>query len=538
MAARKNAEVGLTLNDGRFRRGIRESGNILRSFARDGRKSLGDLDRSTASMVGASAKKLGRGVGKVAVGAAATGLGLVGVAAVSLFDDLRTLEKGLTRFQIATGMSGDKMGEFRTDLSAAARESGLNRQELLNGAAAYVALTGDAAGAASGMRLFGRVSNATGASMEDIAATAAAMKDNLKIDPSEFEAMFSALAVQGKAGAVELRELATQLAGVAPSFAQFKGGSGTAGLVEMGSALQVVRKGFGSSAEAATGLRALMVAVQRNAGKFKGVKIYDRDPKTGRKTLRDFSDIIDAIGKSKLARDPTLLTKAFGSDEAKRAYDQLVQNRGLMDELIAKSGDKNAIDRDAKAYLESPAARVTKSWEAAKQKLAEVFTPERIAAFASALEGVVATMGKLVDSAEILGRMMGGDDSKFFNSKIRGQVAGMRASAGLGVVLPTADAFKTSNMGTETSLPIVSQFEGIGRDFLGRARDRNMGEMVRAGLVAMQTVREQRATPAERFMRQLPGGNIIVQATLQVDGNAVAKAAANAPIHRTRPGGV
>ena len=259
--------------------------------------------------------------------AAAVGAG--GLAAMA--GEAVTLEKGLARFQIATDNSDAQMADFRSSLADTARASGLNRQELLDGAAAYVALTGDAAGAAAGMGLFAQVSNATGSSMADIAATAAAMKDNLGIKPSEFEAAFSALAVQGKAGAVELRELATELAGVAPSFAQFKNGKGAEGLAEMGAVLQVVRKGFGSTSEAATGFRSMMVAVQRNAVKFSkaGVRIFDKDPKTGKKSLRDFSDIVDAIAHSKLAKDPTLLTKAFGTDEAKRAYDQLIHDIAL-----------------------------------------------------------------------------------------------------------------------------------------------------------------------------------------------------------------
>jgi hypothetical protein len=553
--AKRNAKVELTLDKDRFDRGLDAAGRRIRKFARDGRYALGDLDKSTGEMMAGGLRKFGgkalRGAAAGAAGVAAAGIGILGVAAAATFDDVMKLEKGMTRYQIATDATDAEMATFRTQLGENARASGMNRQELLDGAAAYVALTGDAGGAAKGMALFAKVSNATGASMADVSATAAAMKDNLGIDPADFEAAFSALHVQGKAGAVELRELATELAGVAPSFAKFKNGGGTAGLAEMGAALQVVRKGFGSTSEAATGFRSLLVAVQRNAKKFQaaGVRIYDKDPKTGKKTLRDFSDIVDAIGKSKLAKDPTLLTKAFGADEAKRAYDQLSTNRALLDELIQKSQDKNAIDRDAATYLASPAARVSKAWEAAKQKLAEVFTPERIAKFAAALEAVVVTMGNVIDAMERAKQIMDGNDSNLLGPDLLGKIEGIRAQFatpdGPSFALPDIGNWKTRNPGTTTSAPVISQWEGIGRDAIGRSRDYNLGGLLGFVTAAEQSTSVAATTRPARLTPQGPmaagwsmdRGSVPIVIQLQVDGNQVAKAAANAPVHRSRPGG-
>ena len=561
---KRNAKVELTLDKDRFDRGLDAAGRKLRKFARDGAKSLGDLDRSTASMVGGLAKKVG-GQGLRAARAGLKGLGLAaaigGIGVVSMASDVLTLERSLVRYQIASQSTEADMAGLRGKMSEISRASGINRQELLDGAAAYVALTGDAAGAASGMELFARVSNATGSSMADIAATAAAMKDNLRIDPKDFEAGFSALHVQGKAGAVELRELATELAGVAPQFSQFKNGGGTAGLVEMGSALQVVRKGFGSTSEAATGFRSLMVAMQRNAKRFQaaGVRIYDKDPKTGKKTLRDFSDIIDAIGKSRLAKDPTLLTKAFGADEARRAYDQLAANRGLLDELIAKSSDKAAIDRDAATYLSNPAVRASKAWEVFKLKLAEVFNPERIAAFAAGLESMVSAAGRLVDNLEIAKQIMSGSDSNLVSPEVLATVDKYNARAarvaGRSVpafTMPDIGHFKTRNPGTTTDTPIVSEWEAFGREVINKSRDYNLGAMLGFATNAMseraQTSR-MGAAPALTPQGPMAGSAPTTMAAptrpivmtadviVQVDGQTIARAAANAASHRGTPGG-
>lgn len=560
---KRNAKVELTLDKDRFDRGLDAAGRKLRKFARDGSKSLGDLDRSTASMVGGLGKKIG-GQGMRAARVGLKGLGLAaavgGIGVVSMAGDVLTLEKSLVRYQIASQSTEADIASLRGKMSEITRASGINRQELLDGAAAYVALTGDAAGAAAGMELFARVSNATGSSMADIAATAAAMKDNLHIDPKDFEAGFSALHVQGKAGAVELRELATELAGVAPQFSQFKGGGGTAGLVEMGSALQVVRKGFGSTSEAATGFRSLMVALQRNAKRFQaaGVRIYDKDPKTGKKTLRDFSDIIDAIGKSKLAKDPTLLTKAFGADEARRAYDQLALNRGLLDELISKSSDKAAIDRDSGTFLANGAVRAGVAWEKFKLKLAEVFNPDRIERFAAGLEGMVGAAERLVDNFEIAKQIMSGEDSNLVSPKVLATVDKYNARAAMiagrdvpAFAMPDIGHFKTRNPGTTTDTPIVSEWEAFGREVVNKSRDYNLGSMLGFATSAMaeraQTSRMGSAptlTPQGPMAGSAPttmaaARPIVMTAdvVVQVDGQAIARASANAASHRGTPGG-
>lgn len=559
------ARVDLTVSTNGLDAGLRDARRSLRAFAKDGRRELGALDDYVSRddkflrRFGAIGRRAGRGAlagGRAALGAAATGgkyaAGLAGIGIGVVAADVYDVEKALTRFQIATDASPQKMAAFRTELARIGRESGVARDQLVAGAAAYVALTGDADGAARSVELFARVSNATGASMGDIAATAAAMRDNLRIDPRDFEAAFSALHVQGKAGAVELRELATQLAGVAPSFAAFKGGAGAAGLVEMGAALQVIRKGFGSSAEAATGMRSLMVAINRNAEKFRkaGVRIYDKDPKTGKKTLRDFSDIVDAIGKSRLARDPTLLTKAFGSDEAKRAYDQLIANRALFDELIAKSSDVGAVNRDAMAYLASPAGRIAKAWEGIKLSLVEAFTPERIDKFASALERAVVFAADLVDLVDDILSLADSSSMAAYADR----TAKFAEAGWSGATAPMAMSTATSaaaNLARDFALGGVAP---MGEDAMMRALFRGGDQSPQAFLQLQEIAKREvlQGVPREEAVRQVTGGDAALRqmqaavdrmsmqlrVDVKVGADTVAKVQANAPAHRARPGGM
>lgn len=319
----------------------------------------------------------------------------------------------LTRFGIAADRTPEQLAALAKGARDVSLEVGIGKDKLLAGTQQYVALTGQADEAAAAVRVFGRVAQASGSQVDDIAGTAASLRDNLKVDPKDFEAAFSALIVQGKAGSIELKDLAAELSSVAPSFAAFDKGAGLEGMRNMGAALQVVRKGFGSSAEAATGMRALMVSINRHSAKFEkaGIKVFNKDAATGVKTLKSFDEIVNGIADSELAKDPTLLTDAFGSDEAKRAYDQLAQNRSLWIDLIDKSRDATVVQRDLARYTQSDAGKVTLAWEKAKVALADAFTPERIQAFSAAMikaaEGVAAIVDGLDRAATYLGKVPG-----------------------------------------------------------------------------------------------------------------------------------
>jgi TP901 family phage tail tape measure protein len=539
MARQRNAHVELTLGADRFDQGLARRGRDLRKFARDGERSLGSLGRRAGGGAGGALKS----IGNIAGGVLGGGLAMAGIGgAASIVEDVMDFERGLTRFGIATDMSDAKLAAFRGSLHEVSRASGLNREELMNGAAAYVALTGDAEGAAGGVALFAKVANATGASMADIAATAAAMKTNLRIDPKDFEAGFSALAVQGKAGAIELRDLATLLAGVAPQFAQFKGGEGAQGLAEMGAALQVIKQGFGSSAEAATGLRALMVSMNRNAGKFQqaGIKIYDRDPKTGAKRLRAFSEIVDAIANSKLAKDPSLLTKAFGSDEAKRAYDQLVLNAGMMDDLMAKASDKNAIDRDAARYQESAAGRLDKAWNGIKLQIAEAFTPERIAAFITALEHIVEMINQI---SNFLGRgaEVVSTAGSFVGDALHGaSVASREHDARQWELMMGYGG--TARTPEQAAAFIANQDYAVWGSVMAPVPANEL-EAAKQAARAASLWGPMFEPSAQNVYGQLGQANARRAAAMfvvnvQVDGNTIAKATANAPANNTRAGGI
>src|SRR5690606_10300258 len=100
------------------------------------------------------------------------------------------------------------MDRFRERLLAVSSETGVAKEALVEGASSFLALTGDADTTRKSLELFAKVAKASGASMGDISASAAAMNQNLGITGDQFERAFSILIAGGKAGAIELKDVA------------------------------------------------------------------------------------------------------------------------------------------------------------------------------------------------------------------------------------------------------------------------------------------------------------------------------------------
>lgn len=579
MAGSRPARIEITADSRSLTAGLRRASAQVAGFAATTSRTVGRYSGASAVVMGRVALAGGKAVAGSAVKAARTvtlGAAAIGTAALlSAASNVREFEEGLTRLGISAGKTPAQMSVFRDQIRAASRETGIASNEILGGAKAYVELTGDIDGAMKQARLFARVTQASGSQMADVASTAAALQDSLKIDPSQMEAAFSALMVQGKAGAVELKDMAGEMASLAPTMTGFAGGTGLQGLRELGAALQVTRKGFGSASEAATGMVSLTTSLKKHADKFQGagVKLFTTD-RNGVKTFRNFRDIVREIGASKLAKDPTKLAKAFGSVEALRAFTELNRNAALYDELIEKGNDVGGVQRDLTAYLESAPGRISLTWNKFKEAVASTFTPERIEKFAAALERSFVVMGDIVDKMIIAKQIIDGDDSNLLSPEALGRWDGVKAQLGLDAPgdepppafqMPDLEHFKTRTPGTTTDLPVVSEWEGIGRDLIGSSRDYNLGSLLRYeqaqrtertnpyrqammgdgrglffGTMAAAATEQKRVTQAEATMianaiaRALVG---LPPPEITIGSDALAHTVKNAPSRRRRPGG-
>jgi TP901 family phage tail tape measure protein len=391
VSAKREARVELKSSAAGVDGGIREARRKLKQFEREQARSAKQAEREAARREKQLVRSAG-GIGRSLLGTAASvGVGMLGVQAAGglagMASDVLDYEKALTRLQITANSTPAAMREYSKTIEASSLNTGINRNEILSAGAAYVALTGDMETATNSTSTWAKIAAATGSTVSDIAQTAAAMSQQMHIGPKDMEATFSALAAQGKAGAIELKDLAGVMSQIAPMWATFKGGTGLRGVQELGAALQVVKRGFGGDAgETVTGLQSMLVAITKNAGRFKaaGINVFDVD-KNGKESMKDVFSIVDAISKSSLVKHPDLMEKAFGRVEAYRAYLQLSQNKDLLDKFVSESQDAGLINRDFNTYMESSSAKIEKSWNAVKLAIASAFTPERIQVFADVL---------------------------------------------------------------------------------------------------------------------------------------------------------
>lgn len=370
-----------------------------------------------------------------------------GSALVSQGKDVLAFDEALTRLRIASGKTPEEMAAFGKSVRAASSEVGLSAADILSGAQAYVALTGDMDGASASAKVWSRVAQATGSTVTDIAQTAAALKQQMGIKPEDMERTFSALAIQGKAGAIELKDLAAQMSSIAPQWAQFAGGKGVEGVKQLGASLQIVKRGFGGDAgETVTGLQSLLTSVVQHSKQLGkgGIQVFTTNAKTGRKEMKGVLDIVNAISDSKLAKNPTKLVKALGRVEAYRAYVQLRDNRDELNKLVDLSGDASVINRDLATYTQSAAGRSKIAWAAAKNQIAESFTPERIEAFTGMIEklakvavGAAAGFSAALTGAERFGgglaRLIYGESEDEKSTRLSNETRDKRVDAQMGI---------------------------------------------------------------------------------------------------------
>ena len=404
-------DAGLSDASRKLRAFEREQSTAAKKAARDQAKADKDSQRAL-KRTGGRAASLAHGA-LMGLGAAAGFdiAGVLGDAAHSVFDT----EKELTRLGIDANLSSSQIADFRQQITDTSNATGQSRLELVKAAHAYQILTGDAHGAIESTKLFAEVANASGASMEDIATAAASMRQNLALDPKEFRKGFDVLLNLGHKGALELRDFAGEMSGLAPQFKQFGGGDSVNQLTELGAALETVKLNFKDSAETATGLRAAMTAISKTKTADRlaahGVDVWRIDPKTKQHVKRDFFDIIADI-KKKIPDEKILADVLGGRQESFRAITAMLEHYDEMVKLRQEAANSDQVSVDAHKYMESASGKMAVAWEQVKNAIASALTPERVEAFANAMITAANVFVKAMGVAEEIWAGIHGERTK------------------------------------------------------------------------------------------------------------------------------
>lgn len=355
-------------------------------FKRFGKRVQRDLGRSFSKATGAL--KAGIGLG-----------GIAGIAAVGR--DVIDFEKKLKRLEIQAGSNRGALGDLRGEIDRVSQATGQSRQALLNTSARFLSLTGDAQGAAANLDLFARVATATGSELEDIAGASVAVSKQFNgINPENMEKVFDILIAQGKAGSVELKQVAAELGQLGGTF-RAVGRDGIEGVADLGAAFQVIQTEFGfDPAKARTGLNSFLTQLAKPANKkrFKkatGVSLFD-----AKGARRDVTDVLRDLSSKNIGFEKLIV--GLGEAKAARAGAALAKNFEEMERIKKASLEASVVQEDFADFATSSAGRIQRSWNDVKNQIADLFTPERVAKFAELMEKLVRVLEWVIDNVHAL----------------------------------------------------------------------------------------------------------------------------------------
>ncbi len=210
-----------------------------------------------------------------------------------------SLELRLTRLGVQAEISQKEVNKLNNEIYRISqmRDININPDELLSSVEKIVSKTGNLKFAEDNLKNLAYTISATGAAGNDVGAMAADLFEKFNItDANTMISTLGMLVNQGKAGAFELRDLATQGERATSAYGQL-GRTGVEAAAEMGAMLQMARKSTGSPEQAATSLEAYirnLNATEKRAKLQKaGIRLMDpEDPKRMRSAIDIAKDII------------------------------------------------------------------------------------------------------------------------------------------------------------------------------------------------------------------------------------------------------
>lgn len=262
------------------------------------------------------------------------------------------------------GALGNEIRQVAADTNQSAMDIATAVDSLLGmGATEEVALAAAAP--------IGQAATAYNAASEDLAAASFAAVQNLGIASSEIGNAIDIMAFAGKAGAFELKDMAQYMPGLGASY-QRLGQTGVEAVGDLSAALQIVRRGTGDSASAATNLNNVLQKVFApatvNAFKKQGVDIFEEMAEAAEKGL-DPIEAIAMITEDTLDGDMSKLGSLFQDAQVQAGITSLILGledyQRIRDESMKSEGTVSA---DYQRRMQDN-AMVTKRWQIAMENL-------------------------------------------------------------------------------------------------------------------------------------------------------------------------
>jgi TP901 family phage tail tape measure protein len=296
----KNSELHLIITgDGKqLRSSLGQSERDVRGYVSRSKRMFGDLHGS-----------IGRGLKGALVNPFTMIGGAAGVLAIG--KQIIDFDASLKRLAINGSLSDEEMVKLRSSIVDVGIASGQSREDVLSGINAIIERTGNTKFAVASMETIAKAATATGASMQDMGALASNLNEKMGITSEGLAQAFNVLAVQGKAGAFTLENLAQLGERLFSAYGNL-GGKGVEGIRAFGALVQTARMSTGSSEMATTAIENVLNGIiekQQVLSKM-GVDIYaDRSIKKYKAIDVIIKEII-----TKTKGDTFFLQKIFGTE--------------------------------------------------------------------------------------------------------------------------------------------------------------------------------------------------------------------------------
>lgn len=240
------------------------------------------------------------------------------------------------------------------------------------------------------LKPIGRAATAYKASIADLSQAGYAALDNLKVPADQFGAALDAMAQAGKAGAFELKDMAQYFPALGAGY-QALGQTGVPAVADLSAALQIVRKGTGDSASAATNLSNILQKMNspltnKNFAKM-GVDLQKELKKAATLGMSPIEAIAEITNRT-LKGDMSKLGYLFNDAQVQQGLRPLLQNIDLYRQIRKEA-------MDAQGVVEEDYQRRLKTGGAAAKRFGVAFENINLAIGAALLP-------VLADFAEIL----------------------------------------------------------------------------------------------------------------------------------------
>lgn len=330
------ASVMLSLKD-QFSQGIKSAGAGVEAFASKAATAIKAVDKTFSGL-------------KTAAGALGVSLS-VGSAAKEIID----LDAKMTAFGVTMNMSAERVNALKQSIfdTATAKDVKIGTDELVSAVDSIAERTGDAEFIEKNIKNIGIAIRATGAAGSDIGGLYSEI-EKMGLSAEDAATAVSTLAVQGNNGAFVMKDLAALGPRTIAAYTA-TGRSGAKALIEMGAALQVIRRGTGSSEQAATAFEAVMrnLTSPDKQQKLRSLGVSVRDSLTGefRPITELMTEIVEKSGGSLEtlgtifdAEAVRAFNSAIGEFKDKGAVSSFKEFNGMLDDgsYLEKAAAKNA----------------------------------------------------------------------------------------------------------------------------------------------------------------------------------------------------